>query len=273
MRLVRLLTVLAVTLFFLLSPVEAFADLTSNRFVEAIPSVSGRTVHVSASKVSSAAPSRSVKRSSSPVSSPRLDGVSRLVSCGRPGLPQCVDGGVVDQPPILTLSLGVPEWQGHAPVDVGSVARRAALSLELPAVGPKVGPDPSVNEWNMAVVGHPLWLWVDSSRSVSSSVTEQGIRVSLSARLDRVVFDMGDGGSVSCSRFESYQRSVKPGTPSPSCGYVYQQASLPKGSYRVEATAYWVVSWSALGRSGVVDVPVSGGRDLPVGELQAVIVR
>ncbi len=130
-----------------------------------------------------------------------------------------------------------------------------------------------MNEWNMAVVGHPLWLWVDSSRSVSSSVTEQGIRVSLSARLDRVVFDMGDGGSVSCSRFESYQRSVKPGTPSPSCGYVYQQASLPKGSYRVEATAYWVVSWSALGRSGVVDVPVSGGRDLPVGELQAVIVR
>lgn len=157
------------------------------------------------------------------------------------------------------------------PVNVEAVARRAALTLQLPRVAPQVGPDPSANEWNMAVVGHPLWLWVDSPRSMSSSVTEQGIAVSLAARLSHVSFNMGDGGRVSCTQFDAYNRAVKPGTPSPSCGYTYKRASLPKGRFHVDATAHWVVSWSALGQSGTLDVPVTGGRDLPVGELQAVL--
>lgn len=267
MRLVRLLAAFAFTVIPLISPVEAFADLTSNRFVEVVPSVSGRSVRVSASKVSSgsarsAARARVAKGPSSDSGKMKV----QIVSCDVPDGYVCVEDGAS-----LRMSWAVPIRKLGR--DVGSVARRAALSLELPTVAPMVGPDPSVNEWNMAVVGHPLWLWVGSSRSVSSSVTEQGIKVSLSARLDRVVFDMGDGGSVSCSRFDAYRRGVKPGTPSPSCGYVYQRASLPKGTYRVEATAHWVVSWSALGQSGTVNVPVSGGRELPVGELQAVIVR
>ena len=42
-----------------------------------------------------------------------------------------------------------------------ALARTLVGRLDLPESTPLVGPDPGVNEWNMAVVGYPLWLWVE----------------------------------------------------------------------------------------------------------------
>lgn len=162
---------------------------------------------------------------------------------------------------------------GPPPEDaVRALARRVALSMTLPSPEVSVGPDPNVNEWDMAVVGYPLWLWTETPGAMESSVTEFGVTISLSAVRERVVFAMGDGGSVSCRVMSPLRAGTKPGTPSPDCGYVYESASLPKGNYTVTATAQWAVSWSALGYSGTVPVEVSAARDLPVGELQAVVV-
>ncbi len=267
--LIRLLLVLAVIL-----PTTQVTAPEADAFerVHAKASVSGRKVSVSAGvsgkKVASKKSSGKGKSSGKPV---YPEGYG---SCGvgwdgylcRTPRETTVDGRFVVQ-----IFLPTP-WPSGSATSVASVAKKAALDLVLPRVAPKVGPDPGLNQWRMAVVGYPLWLWVDGPSKVSSSTVQDGIRVDLSARLDRVVFEMGDGGKVSCSRFAVYTSGVKPGTPSPSCGYVYQKASLPKGTYRVSATAHWVVDWSAAGLSGSLEVPVNGTRELPVGELQAVIV-
>ncbi|MDN5571833.1 MAG: hypothetical protein L0G22_11390 [Propionibacteriaceae bacterium] len=62
------------------------------------------------------------------------------------------------------------------------------------------------------------------------------------------------------------------GSNAPRDGYAYSWPSLPKGTYTITATSYWDVHWSALGYSGTVTVDTFAARELPVGELQAVIV-
>lgn len=135
----------------------------------------------------------------------------------------------------------------------------------------------------MAVVGHPLWLWTDGPTTLTSANSDYGLTVTLDAKLVRTTFSMGDGGSVTCTRMTPYVRgAVKPGTPSPTCGYTYEQAptsghltSLNKttGSYPVKATAHWSIDWSAAGYSGTLTTTMTDARDLPVGELQAVVTR
>lgn len=156
---------------------------------------------------------------------------------------------------------------------VESVVRSLVSSMELPLPTPLVGPDPSVNEWNMAVVGYPLWLWTDNPESMSSTVTGNGITITMHARRGATTFDMGDGKKVSCSKMTPYPARVKPATPSPTCGYAYGWPSLPQGNYTVTASSRWVVDWSALGFEGSIPVTVSAQRALPVGELHALVVR
>ena len=40
---------------------------------------------------------------------------------------------------------------------IEGAARQAILRMNLPLPTPHIGPDPTTNEWNMAVVGYPLW--------------------------------------------------------------------------------------------------------------------
>ncbi|WP_342371883.1 hypothetical protein PCC79_11430 [Propioniciclava soli] len=124
----------------------------------------------------------------------------------------------------------------------------------------------------MVVVGYPLWLWVDGQDRLDATSSTAGIPLALHAVRERVVFAMGDGKSITCTSMSPLPSGTKPGTPSPDCGYVYEGASLPEGSYTVTASSHWSVAWSALGYSGTVPVVVSASRELPVGELQAVIV-
>lgn len=155
---------------------------------------------------------------------------------------------------------------------VESYVREVVGSIALPEPMIRVGPDPSVNKWDMAVVGFPLWFWTDSEDSVARTVSEYGITIELSARRDRVVFDFGDGTSLTCTAMASLPSNYDAGDPSPNCGHVYEVPSLPKGDYTVMATGYWTFTWSALGFSGTLPGQVSATRELPVGELQAVLV-
>lgn len=157
--------------------------------------------------------------------------------------------------------------------DVRTVAHEVIVALQLPSAAPRIGPDPSVNEWNMAVVGFPLWLWTDGPRTLSATRSAHGITFTLAATQRSTTFAMGDGNTVSCATTQPYPAQVTPGTPSPVCGYVYQKGKARKGTYTVTATTYWDVQWSALGYSGTLPARMTGTRELPVGELQAVVTR
>ena len=167
---------------------------------------------------------------------------------------------------------------------VENYVRRVTASLQLPQAYPQVGPDPDWNEWDMAVIGIPLWLWVEGDSHLTASNSDAGLAVSLDATHVSTTFQMGDGTTVTCATTKPYVRhAVAPGTPSPVCGHTYQVA--PKspsaassshqqpGTYTVTATTNWSVDWTAGGYSGTLATQMSGRRDLPVGELQAVVVR
>lgn len=191
---------------------------------------------------------------------------------------------------------GTPEeWCAWAPPESGgsprppreaveNYVRTVTASLQLPQAYPQVGPDPDWNEWDMAVIGIPLWLWVEGDSRLTASNSDAGLAVSLDAEHVSTTFQMGDGTTVTCATTKPYVRhAVAPGTPSPVCGHTYQVA--PKspsaassshqqpGTYTVTATTNWSVDWTAGGYSGTLTTQMSGARDLPVGELQAVVVR
>lgn len=153
-----------------------------------------------------------------------------------------------------------------------AVARQATLSLELPEPTIKLGPDPSVNKWDMAVVGFPLWVWTEDPDSVSATVTENGITINIQATRDNVTFDFGDGATLTCTTMSPLPSSYEAGDPSPTCGHTYEAPSLPKGDYTITATARWTFAWSALGYSGTLPGEVTATRSVPVGELQAVLI-
>lgn len=154
-----------------------------------------------------------------------------------------------------------------------AVAREVVVTLQLPEAAPHIGPDPNANEWDMAVVGYPLWLWTEGPRTLSATEAAHGITFTLQATHVDTMFTMGDGNSITCTKTQPYPVGIEPGTPSPTCGYTYQKASRPTGEYTVTATSRWQVTWSALGYTGVLPAQMTGTRQLPVGELQSVVIR
>ena len=149
----------------------------------------------------------------------------------------------------------------------------ASARIRLTAPRPMVGPPPEINEWGMAAVGYPLWLWAEGNLNpapVSDSVFD--LAVSLDARLVSVVFDMGDGGQVRCANVSTrWTRSVEPGAESPTCGYAYNKPSLPAGSYTITANAVWAIDWHINGTRGSIPFYQSASTQLPVGELQVLV--
>lgn len=155
----------------------------------------------------------------------------------------------------------------------GQAGAIAVARLQLPLNPPRVGPDPSLNKWKIAAVGYPLWLSTAGPTHLGPVADRVGgLSVSLEADLVRTDFRMGDGGRVSCAGAGTpYHQGIEPGTPSPDCGYRYQQPSLPEGDYTISAVSYWAVTWTINNTSGVVTVPRQASTQLPVGEIQVLI--
>lgn len=146
---------------------------------------------------------------------------------------------------------------------VAGVGRQAALMMVLPDPVIGLSPDPSVNQWNAWAVNAPVWLVVDMA-VVRDSVSRDGLVIELSA-VPVVSFDMGDGGSVRCTRTSERPAKADVFLPSPTCGYTYARP----GVYTITATAEWQVTWSAAGQSGTLTTQTSSTRELDVIELIA----
>ncbi len=163
--------------------------------------------------------------------------------------------------------------QANTP-DPAVVARQAVARLKLPEVNAQVGPDPSVNEWKVVAVGYPIWLWAESPDQLSTSVTEQGITVVIVARRTGASFDMGNGDVVRCTSMTPYrQMTVLPPPESPDCGYRYPGLPAKEGAgFTMTAATHWTVTWSAMGHTGTIAMDRTQSRQMPVAELQSVIV-
>lgn len=164
-------------------------------------------------------------------------------------------------------------WEGIVEnLPVADVAREVVARLHLPDPTPQFGPDPEANQWHMLAVGYPLWLWTSGPTRLTTTASRYGLSFTLTATWESTRFEFGDGQSLTCTKTTPYSPTTVPGAPSPTCGYVYQQAS-PASGYTVRAHTNWRVDWAASGQSGTIDTTYSGARTVPVGELNALIVK
>ena len=149
-----------------------------------------------------------------------------------------------------------------------AIAAVARLRLTPPA--PMIGPSPEINEWNIAAVGYPYWLWAEGNLDPAPvSTTVADLTVSLDARLTSTTFDLGDGTRMTCTDLTArWSPAVEPAAPSPACGHTYTKPSLPKGKYTITAYSTWSVAWSVNGVGGTIPLYQQASTTVPVGELQ-----
>ncbi|WP_257005367.1 ATP/GTP-binding protein, partial [Streptomyces albidoflavus] len=168
----------------------------------------------------------------------------------------------------LTVSVDGP--QGPA-IDPEVLAREAMekLTLRPPSIASPRGD-------GKYLIGMPMWMWVDRSASTwgptSESASAGGVTVTATATVDRLVWTMGDGTSVTCNG---------PGTPytkdqgmkaSPTCGHTYEKP----GSRTVEVTAHWEIDWevtSGGADSGTLTTTRSNEVDVALNEAKALNTR
>lgn len=154
------------------------------------------------------------------------------------------------------------------PVNIHLVSQEAALKMKIPAPKIVLGPDPSVNKWNMTAVGFPNWLWTEEASSLNSVVTEQGITITMTATRASSTVAWGDGTTSTCTSMTPRPEKAGPRDKSPDCGHVYLKAQDPT---TISVTANWTITWRAMGQSGTVRVSRDASRTVKVGELNAVL--
>jgi hypothetical protein len=189
------------------------------------------------------------------------------VLCSGSGLSFCrMSGG-----PIKTPSLVTPGEVSRLPqVDPQEAAYVAVTQLRLTPPKPVIGPSPDINEWHMAAVGYPYWLWADGDLNPAAvSTTVADLTVRLDAHLASTTFDLGDGTRLTCTDLTArWTPAVEPAAPSPACGHTYTKPSLPKGKYTITAYSTWSVDWSVNGVGGTIPLYQQASTTVPVGELQ-----
>ncbi|MGF1646061.1 MAG: hypothetical protein ACFCVF_03940 [Kineosporiaceae bacterium] len=168
--------------------------------------------------------------------------------------------------------IGSVVWvPGAAPVSAGVLARQAASEFTLPSLS--IGSSPSGTQ----LVRVPTWLWVDASRWGAQSATASvpGLSVTVTATPTRVVWSMGDGGSVVCLGPGSvFPAGGDPAASSPDCGHTYVRSSagVPGQAYPVTATVTWEITWTGGRERGTLPaLETTSTTAFPVAESQALI--
>ncbi|MEU9148080.1 ATP/GTP-binding protein [Streptomyces sp. NPDC048349] len=173
-------------------------------------------------------------------------------------------------------TVGVAFWSKDVPtpaVDPAVLARRAVDSMLLE--GPAVASPRAEGRYT---VGVPLWLWVNQSPTTwgpnTASASAGGITVTATAKVSSVVWDMGDGVSVTCSGPGSPYTPARGMTPSPDCGHLYSATSAGQSgsTYKGSATSTWTVDWVVTGggQTGQLTEVRQSPFTVSVGEVQVV---
>ncbi|RAO43481.1 hypothetical protein GAR06_04614 [Micromonospora saelicesensis] len=161
-----------------------------------------------------------------------------------------------------------------APPDPEELARRALASISLLPARLKVAPRKNIGP---GLVGLPVWMWATPGKNyfgpIYADESDRGLTVYIEAKVDRIVWDMGNGEKVTCygAGTEYKATGTRAGATSPDCGY---DEGYPKAdTYDVTATTHWTVSWwtnSDATRRVIPQTRRSGIVQIRINELQVV---
>ena len=165
----------------------------------------------------------------------------------------------------------ISQWAAALPgaPDPAQLAERAVTAMTLHAID--IGIVPEEGPERVGIVGMPQWMWVNEPAPntfgpITRSATAGQFTVTATASVDKVVWDMGDGTTVTC---------VGAGTPyedrfdimdSPDCGHRYTK----QGKYEVTATSYWTVQWEGMDQSGTILRDFTSTANIVMGEAQVI---
>jgi hypothetical protein len=183
-------------------------------------------------------------------------------------VPYCAGEGYVN--PML------PVWvpAGNASAASPAVLARQAVS-RLPLPQPIVGMSPAPSD---VIVNVPTWMWIDGTTWRGLTATASVGQVSATARAApaEVVWDLGDGGQVTCDGPGTPWTSQQPADWPSDCSHTYSRSSAdqPNGMFTVTTTMYWRVTWASAGAPGGGDLGLVPGPSFQttvrVGEVHAV---
>jgi len=179
----------------------------------------------------------------------------------------CYSPLIVAGNPMYSLWAVTPPAGPAAPPDPRVLAQQAIALMRLRAINIGIVPEPRVG--SVGIIGMPTWMWAQNpSQSTlgpnTKSASAGGYTVTATAKVERVVWAMGDGSTVACTGpGTAYQDSFGKKS-SPTCGYTYTR----QGTYTVRATSSWTVQWAGVGQSGTIPLNFTQTTNITMGEAQ-----
>ena len=157
--------------------------------------------------------------------------------------PVCAGPGVIDPMPPFWVTGAQPPAAVVVQASPVTVALHAARQLALSSPSIEMAPPPG----HPQLVGVATWLWVDPAgwHPFTASTSAGDVTTTATAVPSKVVWDMGDGATVTCDGPGTPYDPADPGG-STACSYTWPAP----GSFTVTATTYWSVTWTATGAAG-----------------------
>jgi hypothetical protein len=164
---------------------------------------------------------------------------------------------------LLTVVVVPPSGAGPAAPRItgAQLAQRAFSRFKVSAPAPVLSPA-------KAVVNYPTWLWLVGGWSPqSATATVPGLSATVTAAPSKAVWDMGEGGQVTCNGPGTpYNPNVPDAAQHTDCSFTYAKSSagVPGGSFAATVTVYFGASWRATdGTAGQLGT-VTGVANFPV---------
>jgi hypothetical protein len=167
--------------------------------------------------------------------------------------------------------IAVPAGQAPQQVNPQELAQRAVDSMTL--LGPDIASPRAAGKYT---VGVPMWMWVNQSATTygpnTASASAGGVTVTASAKVSKIVWQMGDGASVTCNGPGTPYQASEGMAQSPTCGHMYSKTSAgaQRGKYPVTATSTWTIDWQGGGAAGQLTEIRQTDVQVAIGEVQVV---
>ena len=162
--------------------------------------------------------------------------------------------GPIPHPPvwIVIAQPGTPATPGGAAVTAPPpvvVAQQAEKQLDLPSITIDMAPPPASPQ----LVNVSTWLWLDPTgwKPYTATAAIDGVAATAIATPEKVVWNMGDGNTITCDGPGTPYELSEPNATS-HCTYTWTASSdaEPGGTYDVSATTVWQVTWTVAGAAG-----------------------
>lgn len=172
------------------------------------------------------------------------------------------------------LTIG-PMWAANAPgpaaIDPAVLAQQALDKMLLR--GPEIGITPKPG--GKGVVGMPVYMWTATGPETygpnTASASAGGVAVTATAKVSKIVWQMGDGKTITCTTAGTPYKAEYGKKPSPDCGHRYTTPSstTSSGKFHVTATSTWTIDWTATsGPTGQLTEVRNSAVDIAVAEVQ-----